>query len=324
MQVGADDWSTVDVWWSSARTDQVANLTNAQWHVLDEAWLTDAWADIEPWWDIHATEFETTYQELQAAVAALTAQWEASDSRFDRDPLAEPWQQSTGGGGPFRITHEEDWSQLLAYLCRHSAGPFISALFGADFDREPTGVRREVRFEAPAETNRRIDILVDYPAQALSIEVKTGDEHYEKTPETAALIERHDTRDWTHVLLLPEHKHAALSNTFGTALHAECDPPLIESSTGPPIAVYYWREIAQTLRRMLLTAREPSPHWAATAYLGIALIEQRLLGFDPVPAATTGNPSSAEVPALWPLQTQEISAQMSYLDTLQTFDTSQD
>ncbi|MDS0223451.1 hypothetical protein NDI54_19100 [Haloarcula sp. S1AR25-5A] len=318
IQAGAAEWATIDPWWATTSDDPVANLENSQRYILDSDWLTETWADIEPWWDVYATEAETTYRTLQNTVATLTAHWKASDSHFDTDPLSEPWNQSTGNSGPFRITHEEDWSQLLAYLCRNSAGPFLEAVFGEAFATTPTRVRREVPFHAPDKMNRRIDILVEYPAKAISIEIKVGDEHYGKTPDTAALIERHDTRDWTHVLLLPEQKQSVLQATFGTAFDTKTDPPTIDTSRKPQIQVLYWQGIARALRRVLVTDAEPSSHWLSTAYLCVALIEQKLLGFDPVLGTAHSDTAAEGVPDLWALERSDISAQLAYFDSLET------
>jgi len=315
IEAGITEWATIDLWWDATNDNPVANLDESQYYVLDPDWLTETWPDIEPWWESHATEAETTYRTLQRTVATLTDHWATSDSYFDTDPLAEPWNQSTGGSGPFRITHEEDWSQLLAYLCHSSAGPFLEAVFGEAFATTPTQVRREVPFHAPDATNRQIDILVEYPTTGISIEVKIGDENYGKTPATAALIERHNSRDWTHVLLLPEQKHPALTRTFGANLDTETDPPSIAVSGKPAISVLYWHEIAHALRRVLLQDAEPSAHWASAAYLCITLIEQKLLGFDPVPP---GDTAPDEVPPLWALDRKDISAQVAYLDSVQT------
>jgi hypothetical protein len=313
VQAGATEWATIDPWWDTASDDPVANLDTAQSHILDPEWLTESWPDIEPWWEGHATETKTTYRRLQRTVATLTDRWATSDSRFDTDPLTEPWNRSAGGSGPFRLTHEEDWSQLLAYLCRNSAGPFLEGLFGGTFATTPTRVRREVPFHAPDAHNRRIDILVEYPTQGIAIEVKIEDEHFGKTPPTAALIERHNKRDWTHVLLLPERKLPALQATFGPTLDTESAPPIIDTEGNPNVTVHYWHEIARALRRVLLDDAEPSAHWASAAYLCITLIEQKLLGFDPVQP----DEATDEVPPLWALERRDIGAQVDYLDSLQ-------
>lgn len=311
--VSADDWLVIDSWWSSFRQDQpliftpsyireMPNVARARhWNTVDSLWAAfeenhellfaeqhvrklsddseqDAWATVDDLWTSYARQQQDDLLELQELMADLREKWTDGASRFDEDPLTTNWRSESQYEGPLRATiNEEDWSQWLAHLLRTSSGSFAHKLLGTP-DRQPVSVQREVVFFGD-NSERRVDILVEYEDLGVSIEVKQGDEHYGKTPETAGLVERNDRRDWSHVLLLQKAKLPRLQQTFGDELDwSEEDPPTIRSDQSADIDVRYWQDVSRVLRRMLLEGREPDSHWEASAYLFITLIEQRVLG----------------------------------------------
>lgn len=103
----------------------------------------------------------------------------------------------------------------------------IDELFRTAHEETLDNVETEAHLPGGSETTRYEDILISYPGGGISIEVKIGDTNLRKTVETAALVERHHSGDWTHVLLLPTYQHPQLRDTFGEAL--------IEPAAGPPI-----------------------------------------------------------------------------------------
>jgi len=308
------DWSVIDSWWGSFRQEEQLVLASTHIRQMDDTWKGRNWESVDSFWmafeadheplfakqhireltddskadawtavhdlrDSYAEHQQTDLAELHDLMATLSEAWTAGASQFDADPLTTNWRPDSQYEGPLRTSiDEEDWSQWLAHLFRTSTGAFVQAFLGTP-DRPPERVRREVVFFGER-ANRRADILVEYEDTAVSIEVKNGDEHYGKTPHTAGLIERHDDRDWSHVLLLQEDRLPRLRQTFDEDLDlSEEDTPTIRSDQSADIDVRYWQDVSRSLRRMLLDGSEPDSHWEASAYLFITLIEQRLLEF---------------------------------------------
>jgi hypothetical protein len=271
-------WEQVDRFWEGFEADHELLLAETPIRSLAEDSTSDAWATVDEFWDSYAATQQADLRELQELMADLRDVWADGESRFDADPLSTNRRPESQYEGPLRTTiNEEDWSQWLAHLLRTSSGPFVSELLGMPA-RPPSSVRREVVFFGD-EVQRRVDILVESEDRGVSIEVKQGDEHYGKTPETAGLIEQHDRRDWSHVLLLQQNQLPRLERTFRDHLEdTEATHPTIRSDRSADIAVQFWRDVSRVLRRLLIDGREPDSHWEASAYLLITLIEQRVLG----------------------------------------------
>lgn len=271
-------WSTVVPFWSAFEADHEMLLTNSSIQKLSNRAETDAWIAVDDLWNSYADEKRDDLVELEEMMAKLGEIWGQGASQFSDDPLAVNWKSESQYNGPLRTTiNEEDWSQWLAHLLRTSSGPFPHELLGTP-NRPPTKVRREVVFFGDS-SSRRVDILVEYEDIGVSIEVKKGDKHYRKTPETAGLIEENDRRDWSHVLLLQKDKLQRLRQTFDDDLEqTQSDLFRIRSDCSADIDVRYWQDVSRILRQLLLGGREPGSHWKASAYLFITLIEQRILG----------------------------------------------
>jgi hypothetical protein len=164
----------------------------------------------------------------------------------------------------------------------------IDELLDIAHEGTPDSVETEAHLPGRSETTRYEDILINYPGGGVSIEVKIGDTNLQKTVETAALVERHHSGDWTHILLMPAYQHSELRDTFGEALtEPAAGPPTI---TATPfgnreieVQVRNWKEISTALRAIIQRNQELAPHWAASAYIFCTLIEQRILGFAPRP-----------------------------------------
>lgn len=348
--LSADDWPAIDSWWGNFKHQPLILaphsirempdvVSGGHWNVVDSLWddyeevhelffaeqhirelsadsKQDTWETVDDLWDSYAGEQQDRLLKLQELMTDLREEWADGASQLNEDPLTTNWRAENQYEGPLRVTiNEEDWSQWLAHLLRTSSGPFAHKLLGTP-DRPPTSVRREVVFYGD-NSERRVDILVEYEDFGVSIEVKQGDEHYEKTPETAGLAERNDRRDWSHVLLLQKDKLPKLQQTFGEEFdQLKGGPPAIRSDHFPDIDVRYWRDVSRILRRMLLDGREPSSHWEASAYLFITLIEQRILGlhsFSFVDPATDTNSNMAPTTDIHRLLVVEPDVQIDYL-----------
>ncbi|WP_021074871.1 hypothetical protein [Halopenitus persicus] len=247
--------------------------------------LTDVWDELGPWWDEYA---ETGY-ETAVRIADLLEQsnddWEDSDAPFDADPLAADLTGRSVSRGPLRPDGEVAWSRWLAQLLRPSAA-LVPELFDVTASQAPSEVVREDQLSKEEGTFRRPDLLVFYADRGISIEVKLGDENYQKTSETAALVERqYGDRHWRHALLLPSRKKERLASIVDPPLdHGAGDRPTVEWDDPGPIDVLYWRDVTAAIRALLRRGDVVDEHWAANAYLFCAVAEQRLVGFQPQPA----------------------------------------
>lgn len=283
--------------------------------------ISPRWDVIDQWWDEYVQDQESGLIELRELVGVLNQRWERSSSSFDEDPLVADWTESHPQAGPLRTNQEENWSQWLAHLIRDSSGEYTAKLFDSLFDSAPTHVRCERAYHDEDLHDRRVDILAEFESRGVTIEVKIGDEHYGKTPQTAYLTEKHHQRDldWTHYLLLPQSKQDVLQSVFGNQMSdPESDRPTINAnrSEACDITVLYWSEIAQTLRRTLLSDTEPSGHWNASAYLFTTLIEEQIQRFYALPSLEAYNNESLGVSEIERLQAIDPDDQIEYLERL--------
>lgn len=309
-------WDSVDQLWNGFKADHEFPGTDQFTQRLDRGSKATAWEEIDSFWASYVEDHQSELVELRRLLGAVSDAWEDGASPFDDDPLAADWRSQSSFDGPLRrAVDEEDWSHWLAHLLRQSTGAFPAALLGTP-DQAPERVRREVVFHGER-SDRRIDILVEYAGIAVSIEVKTGDEHYGKTPHTAELIEQHDDRDWSHVLLIQRSKHSQLQYTFDDELAQPIDErPMIRAGDSPEVTVQFWQDVSRVLRRLLVQGKEPDSHWQASAYLFVTLIEQRLLGFHPVSdlrSAEAGTGDRIAGTDLHQLTAVDPTAQIKYL-----------
>ncbi|WP_435317937.1 hypothetical protein [Haloarchaeobius sp. TZWSO28] len=316
------DWDAIDGLWEGFETNHEPISTLELWALPDRS-AADAWSTVDTFWEGYAAEQRPELRRLQNLLATVREHWSEGASVFDEDPLSANWHPSSAYEGPLRATiNEEDWSQWLAHLLRTSTGPFVESLFGLP-SRPPETVRREVVF-TDGEATRRIDILVEYPDTAVSVEVKNGDTNYGKTPETARLIEQEGTGEWTHVLLLKETNRPKVRHVFGDELVTdEQTRATIQSEEGPPVDVHHWQDISRTLRLMLTRGLEPDTHWQTSAYLFITLIEQRILKLHSVEFIDSGT-ADADAPAardLHRLVALDPERQIEYLESVLAEDT---
>ena len=288
MEVTDRNWAKLEGWWESHVNIDQSILTDADSHVLDRRWLDGQWASIDDWWQTYSEARQEDVEELLATINMANETWADGPSQFDADPLSADWKTAQGSTGPIRLGREEDWSYGLADLFRSGSEVLITELFEIAHEGTPDRVETEAHLPGGSETTRYEDILIIYPGGGISIEVKIGDTNLRKTVETAALVERHHSGDWTHILLLPAYQHPQIQDTFGEALTEPEVGPLIITETPfdnreIEVQIRYWQEISTALRVILQRNGELPPHWAASAYIVCTLIEQQILGFAPEP-----------------------------------------
>jgi len=279
------------------------------------------WNDADSWWGDYMQSQESGLIELRGLVEELNQTWERSGNQFDKDPLVADWTDTSPQAGPLRTNQEENWSQWLAHLIRDSSGVYTAELFDSWFDRPPTHVRCECAFHDDELDDRRVDILAEFADQGMTVEVKTGDEHYEKTSQTAYLTEKHHQRelDWTHYLLCQQDKQTTLQSAFaGQISDPENNQPVISADEPEErdITVIYWSDVAQALRRTLLNEVESSIHWSASAYLFTTLVEEQILQFYALPSLEKYQDTSLGISAIEQLQSISPEDQIMYLTTV--------
>lgn len=312
------DWAAIDDLWDGFTSQYEPVFAQQGLRARPHASIAEDWDSVDTFWEQYVTQHTAALTSLAETMTAVQNHWQRSDTPFDDDPLSADWRSASHAQGPLRSTiDEEDWSQWLAHLLRTSSGPFVAALLGLP-EQSPETVRREV-VVSDADSTRRIDILVEHPTVGVSIEVKNGDTHYRKTPETAALVEQQDQREWTHVLLMQRSNRHQLDGTFGADLRSdEKHRPTIHEQAHPPVTVTYWEAVSRTLRRMLTDGSEPNSHWQASAYLFITLIEQRILGLlsvDHIEAAATASETTT-AGQLQQVMTGDPDRQQQYFERL--------
>lgn len=280
---GIQLWSEEDIWWDSYEDDQMATLDNPTTRILS-AWGTREWDAIDSMWEPYSEYQQQQFQSLSAIFDDINAKWEQSLSRFDRDPLSKKAGTMRSSPGPLRVTHEEDWSHWLAYLLRVSQGQFARRLLGEQFDSSPRSVQREVRFHNPGGKNRRVDILAEFGDHGSMIEVKVDDTNYEKTLQTATLVEEQKRGTWKHILLLPETRSRRLVRSFSNeVVHRDGVPRTVQGEC-EDVHILYWKDVSRALRQTLLSDGESDPQWESSAYVFIFIIEQHICSFEPLPS----------------------------------------
>ena len=242
--------------------------------------------------------------------------WRQSPAPFDKDPLAA---KVTDLEGPLLPSTEEGWSDWLAKVLRPSAA-LVAELFDVSVDGAPDQVLREDQLMKDDGGFRRPDLLLFHADQGISIEVKRGDENYEKTEETARLAEReYDDHQWHHTLLLPERKRERLSTVVAPAVSSRDEERLqVEWDDPGPMAVIFWRDVTAAIRTVLRRGDMFNDHWAANAYLFCAAVEQRIMRFQPQPIIEQMADPATVVDTVQPITVAGVlDEQHEYLSTRQ-------
>lgn len=312
---GPADWEDVDAWWAMSADSWVPAAGSDVLCVVDGEGLADDWAGLDVWWERFADTGHETAVELADVLEQLNTEWARADALFNTDPLAADLTRERVARGPLTPSGEVAWSRWLARLLRTSPA-LVTELFGVSVEDAPADVLREDQLAKPEGGFRRPDILVCHADRGVSIEVKLGDENYEKTAETAALVEaEYDELAWTHTLLLPKHKHGRLEAVVGPRIEHQSDGHQQISWDDPgPVDVVYWRDVSAALRSVLRRGDGPDEHWAANAYLFCAVVEQQLLEFQPQPVVEQLATPADVVDAIRPIQVADtLEEQLTYL-----------
>jgi hypothetical protein len=304
-----DAWDDLDTWWDQYKT------TTGDPTQYDSTSHGDDWGELDPWWKTYTKIGHQTAREIAAVLEDSNAAWDQSPGPFDTDPLAADLTGVQFERGPLQPGNEVDWSRWLAQLLTPSAA-LVRELFDVSVNHPPTEVRREDRLEKSEEGFRRPDILVYQADRGISIEMKLNDENYGKTAETAALVEEHyNEYDWTHMLLLPKRQHTRLATIVEPPVTAADDEqPQVQWDEPGPITVLHWCDVTRTLRSLLCRGEIVDTHWAANAYLFCAVAEQQLLHFKPVPVIQQLADPSTVVDTIQPIgMADTLEEQLTYL-----------
>lgn len=314
VETDSDDWVGLDPWWAAhaqswpatRHADSVSTLDSAQvtdcWSELDPWWRThtasephvhgaassrtlvveqlgDAWTDLDSWWSAYAEIGHETAVDIHELLRESNEAWRQSPAPFDTDPLAAA---VTDDEGPLLPSTEEGWSDWLAKVLRPAAA-LVAELFDVSVDGAPDHILREDQLTKDDGGFRRPDLLLFHADRGISIEVKLGDEHYEKTEETARLAEReYDDYEWHHLLLLPERKRDQLGRKVAPEVSSRQNDRLqVEWGDPGPIDVVFWRDVTTAIRTLLRRGDAVNDSWAANAYLLCAAVEQQIIRFQP-------------------------------------------
>jgi len=314
-EVEPSDWAHLDSWWSASTQTNPAGQDPDLLRVLDKEWLTDSWDEIDPWWDIYT---ETGYDKAKQIAELLDKsndEWARSPGPFDTDPLAADLTGRRVSRGPLQPNGEVEWSRWLAQLLRPSAA-LVTELFDVTVSQAPSEVSREEQLSKEEGAFRRPDVLVFHSDRGISIEVKLGDENYQKTSETAALVERHyNDLEWDHTLLLPKRKQERLASIVKPPLDRGAGGRLtVEWDKPGSIDVLYWRDVTAAIRSTLRRGEVVDDHWAANAYLFCAVAEQQIMGFQPQPVVEQLIASADVVNTLRPIMLADtLNEQLTHL-----------
>ncbi len=351
VEINPDDWAALDPWWSAhtqawpatRHADSVSTLDPARvadcWSELDPWWqayadsephvrgaassrtlfveqLVDAWTDLDSWWNAYTEIGHETAVDIRELLRESNEAWRQSSAPFDTDPLAAA---VTDDEGPLLPSNEEGWSDWLAKVLRPS-GALVAELFDVPVNGAPDDILREDQLAKDDGGFRRPDLLLFHADWGISIEVKLGDEHYEKTDETARLAEReYNGYEWHHMLLLPERKRERLSTIVAPAVSSRYDGRLqVEWDDPGPIAVVLWRDVTAAIRTLLCRGDAVNDHWAANAYLFCAAVEQQIMRFQPQPIIEQMADPATIVDTVQPITVAGVlDEQYEYLSTRQ-------
>lgn len=281
--VGGTEWEVLDPWWTVFAEQTVPNANSASNTILNSARQAQVWQELDAWWAVYTDTGHETAIAIRDLLVASNERWAAGGGPFDTDPLATDVATERSLLGPLQPANELQWSYWLAELLRVPA--FAEQVFGRTFTDEPVGVVREDSYDREsADGSRRADIVLHQYRIGVSVEVKLFDTSYAKTAETAALVEggaRH--LEWSHALLLPKSQRGALVADLDVPLEMTDGTEYVEWDDPGPVQVVYWQDVTTAARRLLRDGLVEDDQWNAAAYLFCGLVEQRLLGFQPLP-----------------------------------------
>jgi hypothetical protein len=192
--------------------------------------------------------------------------WERRLRYLSRDFTPADWATFR----PLRLSREEDWSDWLAWLLETSTtGTMAEEMLGRHLGCRSTALRTpKIRREVPTDTReRRADIIVSWRSgRQTHIEVKVGDENFDKTFDTCRLL--HGSKypqDWCDAILIPDTSKAAWDEVAEAHVHDD------------PVYVILWSDVVRGLRKSLWKGRE-STAWQVWAWTFGGAVESQILG----------------------------------------------
>jgi hypothetical protein len=304
-----DSWDEIGPWWQ-AYTGASPLVRGRASRVLSTDQPAESWDEVDAWWAVYSETGHDEAERIAELLERSSEEWAQSAGPFDTDPLAADLSLDRFSRGPLQPTNEMGWSRWLARLLGPSAA-LVTELFDVDVEQDPSEVVREDPI-----SGRRPDILVFHTDRGISIEVKRGDPNYQKTAETAALVEgKYDDREWTHTLLLSKGNVGRLRSRVDAPVERQSDGRLRVEWTDPgPVSVLFWRDVTAAIRSLLRRGAVPDEHWAANAYLFCAVAEQRILGFQAQPVIERLTDPANVVETLRPVTLADtLEEQLTYL-----------
>lgn len=251
--------------WTLKRQTQKPSWAVFQIFRLPLAALMPTWKPIDRMQEAARLTFEPTLRDYRR----LRSRWDQRLGPLGGDPSMAPLKEFR----PLRLSREEDWSDWLAWMLRTSTtGKFAEALIGQQTGRlaatlKTPDVQREV---STHEQDRRADIVARWKSDlALHIEVKVGDEQFEKTFDTSQKLRRRDmAHAWHNFILIPDASMQSWNAVAGARVREDT------------VNTILWSDVARSLRGSLWHHRE-SPVWLAWAWTFCGAIEQKVIGLRP-------------------------------------------
>jgi|SRR4051794_14981290 hypothetical protein len=236
------------------------------------------WEPIVQWVRFARAAADAAEREVHALLSSSAAML-AGLGGDPSGPDAPDWSRFR----PLRLTREEDWSDWLAHLLETSpTGTFAGLLFRGSGNKAQSFAHPRAEREVVA-GSRRADLVVHWQDGAMAhVEVKVGDQDFDKTFETARNIEsaNRDMRIVNYILLPPWSRPAWERCAAGHA------------SENIDVQAFDWMDVVIALRRALPEQILP---WSVWAWSFCGCIERLLLsvGSQHVPATAPGRLEAA-------------------------------
>jgi len=226
--------------------------------------------DSNPEWivfDVLIKKAHELLEEQWVRDAEIVAAWDERLRDYGGDPCHRHWVEFR----PLRLEREEDWSDWLAWLLGNSrTGSLAREIFHDAIESTPADLAGpEVQRELPTpQGTRRMDFFIEWKDGAFThVEVKIGDENFDKTFEVARELYLKYPK-LTNFILVPK----------------ESLPKWKEKQVEDSAAMIYtvtWDDLAVALRKELWAGKEDIS-WKVWAYSFCGAIEQELLGYDQI------------------------------------------
>jgi hypothetical protein len=240
----------------------------------------NAWRRLEEWIGNRSdlVEYWNPVMQLKASAEAalkpyhdrykkLERQWQLKLKPLCGDFYQIEWERFR----PLRHSREEDWSDWLAWLLETSVtGLLAETVLGSFVDCDLISFRspdKRVKREVPTENGeRRADVVAEWSKYLVThIEVKLGDQNFEKTFETCRFLRDKYSEEakLVNAILIPETSRAVWRGA--AEKHPKND-----------IKEILWEDVVHGLRKCLWAAREPI-FWQCWAWCFCSAIESRIL-----------------------------------------------